>query len=283
MNPEYMFAQESNPQRGGGMLTIVAVLGILLVLVQGSIYYKSKGSTQFIGAERNKVLAQQMAEAGVEANIGDLGRRKTRVRSGLTDTATYVNKTLGTGKYSSTLTTVAVGAAADTVDLVSTGTVGKGSHTVRARLKLRKAMDTSTAVVASVKPETSTVITNKTVTKTDTIPPPTAASMPGATTTAAYAACMSGGSGTCSICHLPAGNVAARMVLTIARGTIAPVHGGHTGDYVTTDGTCDLYMTKYNTVTTTKPDTAVTVVNKTYFDTTLAIDTLVKVHILSWR
>lgn len=271
--------QDFRSQHGGGMLTIVAVLGVLLALVQGSVYYKSKGSAKFISQEKTKVLAQQMAEAGVEANIGDLGRRKTRVRAGLVDTPTYQNRTLGTGTFSSTLTTVAMGSAADTVDLVSTGLVGKGSHTVRARLKLRKAMDTSMATVASVVPETTAVITNKTT--STTTPPPAPASVPAVVTTPAYTACMSGPSASCSVCHLPGGVVASRMVLTISRGTISPVHGAHVGDYVTTDGTCDLYLPKV--VTTVVPETTLTVLNKTIYDTTVAVDTVVKVHILSWK
>lgn len=262
-------------QNGGGMLTIVAVLGLLLVLVQGSVYYKSKGSARFLSVEKNKVLAQQIAEAGVEANIGDLGRRKTRVRAGLADSTTYQNKTLGGGSYTSSLSAVAMGSAADTVDLVSTGLVGSGRHTVRARLKLRKALDTTTATVATVVPETTQTIGTKNV----TVLPPTPASQPAVTSTAAYAACMGSASANCRVCHIPGGNIAGRTVMNIPKGTIGPVHGGHSGDYVTTDNTCDVFATKVVAV----PDTVLTIANKTVFDTTTLIDTLVKVHILTWK
>ncbi len=278
MRIQKYFPSESpglHSQRGGGLLTIVAVLGLLLVLVQGSIFYKSKGSSKFLGAEKTKVLAQQMAEAGIEANIGDLGRRKTRVRAGLIDSATYVNKHLGGGSYTSKLSTVAMGTKADTVDLISTGTVGSGTHTVHARLKLRKAMDTTTALI----PKTVQVPTQVIGTKNVTIPAATAASMPGINSTVNYNACISSGSATCKVCHVPGGNIALATVLNVAAGTIAPVHGGHVGDYVTTNSTCDLFTNHVVTV----PDTTIAMVDQTAYDTTLAIDTLIKVHILSWR
>jgi hypothetical protein len=267
-------------QHGGGMLTIVAVLGVLLALVQGSVYYKSQGSTKFLGQEKTKVLAQQLAEAGIEANIGDLGRRKTRVRAGLVDTPTYDGRSLGGGTFSSTLTTVAIGASADTVDLVSTGLVGKGSHTVHARMKLRKAMDTAKTYFTTVV-SLPTSVTN--LVPTDSIiPPANPASLPLIASTPEYSACMAlpgAANLPCQFCHVPGGVAASAMVMNLRRDWIGPVHGGHIGDYVAPN--CDRY--REDTVSVLTPVTTVTMVDTNVPDSSVSIDTVVKVHILSWK
>jgi hypothetical protein len=269
----------SASQRGAGLLTIVAVLGVILVLVQGGVYYRSRGSVKFLGSERGKILAQQAAEAGVEANIGDLGRRKIKVRAGLADTPTYVQKALGTGRFSTTLSTVAIGAAADTVDLVSTGIAGKGTHTVHARLKLRKTLDTTTTTTAKLVSDSTLAVGTRT--ETDTTLPSDPAAMPALNTTAAYSACLALPAGTkCSVCHIPQSpfNLKNRTVLNISNGLI-PSHAGHLGDYMGTS------CSQYDTTLTAKtvPDSVWTVSSTTKYDTTVAVDTLVKVRILSWR
>lgn len=267
------------------MLTIVATLGLLLLLVQGTIYYKSKGSTKFLGSEKNKVLAMQLAEAGVEENIADLGRRTVRVHGGMIDSVTYDGKAMGGGTFTTRLTTVALGAASDTVDLVSTGHIGGGTQIVRARMKLKSFMDTTRTPLVFVEPETTLTFTNHTVpetTTTSTVQDPNA--MPAVNATPAYAACMSSAPNKCDVCHFPSGDIDKREVINISKSAIGS-HVTHHGDYVTTDGTCDIYKPKitktvwWNNVT----DTTFTVVNHTLYDTTIAIDTLVKVQILSWK
>lgn len=269
-------------QAGGGMLTIVATLGVLIVLVQGTLYYKSKGSARFLGSEKSKVLAQQLAEAGVEDNIADLGRRTLKVRAGLADTLTYTGKAFGGGTYTTRLTTVAVGAAADTVDLVSTGSVGRGSQTVRARMKLRKVMDTTRTPLVIVKPETTYTHFTRTWTDTTKTIPQDPNAMPEVDKTPAYAACMSSSAKKCDICHLPSMDLTKANVISVSKSSIG-THVSHHGDYVTTDGTCDLYKAKTILANRSAPDSTRVITDKTTYDTTVVIDTAVKVQILSWR
>lgn len=278
-------AKPGDRQYGGGILTAVAVLGFLLVVVQGSVYYRSKGSTKLLGSEKNKVLATQMAEAGVEANIADLGKRKIKVQHGMHDFVTYDREGLDAGTYSSRLTTVAVGAAADTIDLVATGNVGASSQSVSARLRLKKFLDTTRTPIVVVVPFDSafTVI--------DTVPDTTSATvfmnpnaMPAVNATPAYTACMASSAHKCDVCHLPGGDVSKANVINISKSAIG-THIGHHGDYVTTDNSCDLYKPK--TVVTISHHavtrTAHVMVDHSTYDTTLVIDTAVKVQILSWK
>ncbi len=272
-------------QRGAGMLTIVATLGIILVLVQGTVYYKAKGGAHFLDAEKNKVLALQLAEAGVEENIADLGKRTVRVRSGMIDTVTYDNHSLGGGAFTTRISTLGTGAASDTVELLSTGTLGRNNQSVRAKLKLKNFMDTSRTPIVIVKPETTLTLVSHSAADTDTavtVLDPN--SLPPVDKTPAYAACMASSAKKCTICHIPPGNFAARHVQNVDKHSFAPHLGDH-GDYVTTDNSCDLYKPKlvftvsYHSIT----DTTRSVINHTTYDTTVTIDTLVKIQILSWK
>jgi hypothetical protein len=272
-------------QAGGGMLAIVATLGAVLMVVQGTVYYKSNGSAKFMGAERNKILAQQLAEAGVEENIADLGKRIVKVPHGQADTVTYDRKPMGGGTFTTKFSTVATGAASDTIDLISSGTMGQGTETVRARMKLKKILDTTRTPLVIVKPDTLLTFKVRTVADTDTavtVQDPNA--MAALDKTPAYNACMSSAAKKCDICHLPGGDYTKRNVINVAKSAIG-THISHHGDYVTTDGTCDLYKPK-NVFTITYhsfTDTTRTIVSHTTYDTTIVIDTSVRVQILSWK
>ncbi|MDB5102365.1 MAG: hypothetical protein JWP91_54 [Fibrobacteres bacterium] len=268
-------------QAGGGMLSVVAVIGVVLLLVQGTMYHRAKGSAAFLGSEKTKVLALQMAEAGVEDNIADIGARTLRIRSGLIDTVTYDHKSLEGGFYTSRLTTVATGAAADTIDLVSAGTVGKATQTVRARLKLKKHLDTTRTPILTVTPvSVSTLVTHAVPETTVTVLKPE--SVPPLNSTSAYTACMSSASNKCDVCHLPSGDVTKAVVIEVSKPSIG-THVSHHGDYVTTDKSCDLYKPKANITIHTITEMVTTLVDKTTYDTTVSIDTTVKVQILSWK
>jgi hypothetical protein len=285
-NPNVMMA-DLRGQSGGGILTVVGALGLVLLLVQGSTWYRSNAGTKFLRTEKNKVLAMQMAEAGVEENIADLAKRSLRVNGGETGVSTYDHKPLDGGSYSSNLTTVATGSAADTVDLTSMGFVGAVRQTIQARLRLKKFLDSTRAILAYVEPDTTTAIDSASVADTAivAVPPPNPAATPNITTTAAYAACMAGAAPKCNVCHLPlAPSPNGRMVLNLAKGFIAS-HNTHKGDYLTTDGTCDMYDTTYASSITfhTVLDTTFTIVDKTLYDTNVVVDTAVKVQVLSWR
>jgi hypothetical protein len=274
-------------QAGGGMLSFVAMLGVLLIVVQGSLYYKSKGSAKFLGSEKTKVQALQLAEAGVEDNIADIGRRSLRVRTGLIDTVTYDGKAFGGGTYTTRLTTVGTGGASDTIDLISTGTVGKGSQTVRARMKLRKLTDTTRTPRVVVEPETTLTFSFRTASDTsrDTayFDP---SSVPELDKQPAWTACMNSTQKFCDICHLPPGIPSKVIPQSHNKNSGAiKTHIAHHGDYVSTDGTCDLFDPKVTLALSTRvmTDTALAIVDKTTYDTTVVIDTVVKVKILSWR
>lgn len=275
------------PQAGGGMLSFVAMLGVLLVVVQGSLYYKSKGSAKFLGSEKTKVQALQLAEAGVEDNIASLGRRTLKVRPGLIDTLTNDAKAFGGGTYTTRLTTVGTGAGSDTVDLISTGSVGRGSQTVRARMKLRSLTDTTRTPRIVVKPETTYAYSYRTASDTtrDTVffDPN---SVPQLDKQPAWTACMNSTQKFCDICHYAPGNPGKVIPQTHNKNSGAiKTHIVHHGDYVSTDGSCDLFDPKVTLAFSTRllTDTARTIVDKTTYDTAVVIDTLVKVKILSWR
>ncbi|MBW8889368.1 MAG: hypothetical protein JF616_16555 [Fibrobacteres bacterium] len=285
MNRVPIPSPEFRSQAGGGMLTIVATLGVLLVLAQGTIYYKAKGSAKFLGSEKSKVLAQQISEAGVEDNIADMGRHFLKIHSGMPETVTYSGKPFGGGAYTTRLVPVATGADADTVDLFSTGTVGKGSQTVQARMKLRKIMDTTRTPIAIVKPDTAYTYIPHSLADTardTTIQDPN--TMPQLDKTPAYSACMASSAKKCDICHLPSGDVTKANVISVSKSAIS-THISHHGDYVSTDNTCDLYKPKVNLTIThhTVIDTTRNITDKTTYETAVVIDTTVKVQILSWR
>ena len=272
-------------QAGAGLLTVVTTLGIILLMIQGTGYYRARAGAKFLGAEKNKLLAMQMAEAGVEVNIADIGKRKLRITDATIDVVTYNHEPLGMGTYTSTLTTVATGRVSDTVDLVSTGNVGTGSHSVRARLKLNKYLDTTRTPIMVVTPIVSYTYSTRSVPEYDTT---TVVADPEATpivnTTPAYAACMASPGKKCDICHLPNGDISKSDVINIAKTSIW-THVSHHGDYITTDGTCDLYKPRnvitvsYHMVT----DTTTVITDHTTYDTTIVIDTAVRVQVLSWK
>jgi hypothetical protein len=277
--------QDARGQAGAGLLTVVTTLGLILLMIQGTSYYRSRASAKFLGAEKNKLLAMQMAEAGVEMNIADIGKRKLRITDATIDTVTYNHEPLGMGNYTSTLTTVATGAVSDTVDLVSTGNVGTGSHSVRARLKLNKYLDTTRTPIMIVTPTVSYTYSTRSVPDYDTtteVADPHA--MPAVNATPAYTACMSSPGNKCDVCHLPGGDISKANVINVAKSAIG-THVSHHGDYITTDGTCDLYQphdvitVSYHTVT----DTTVVITDNTTYDTTIVIDTAVRVQVLSWK
>ncbi len=226
-----------------------------------------------------------MAEAGVEDNIADIGMRKLRVTPYMSHYSTYAHKSLGGGSYSSQVTMVATGNMADTIDLSSTGTLGTASQTVQARLRLRKHLDTTRTPLLVVTPETTLTYSSHSkpeTTSTTSVKDPN--TMPALNTTPAYADCMSSSGKKCDICHLPDGDLSKANVIEVSKSSI-DTHISHHGDYVTTDGTCDLYKPKAVLTITFKtvPDTSVHITDHTVYDTTFSVDTVIRVQFLSWK
>lgn len=273
------------PQAGSGMLGIVALLGLLFALVQGTLFYRAKSSAKFLASEKNKILAQQIAEAGVEENIADLGSRKIIPVTGMSHHTTYTEKALGAGTFSTQLTTLVVSPEADTLELTSLGRVAAVQQSVRARLRVKRYLDTTLTPIMEVNPETT--ITRFTTTRPETTTTVTVQdpfAMPALDATPAYDACMASSSKKCEVCHIPGGNPDNRHVIDISKSAIH-THISHHGDYVTTDGTCDIYNPRTTEVIGigTFPDSTVTITDHTVYDTLSVIDTLAKVQILSWK
>lgn len=274
-----------NPEGGAGMIGIVAVMGLVFALVQGTLFYKTKTSARFLAGEKNKIVAQQVAEAGVEENIADLGSRKVIATSGMTEYTTYQTRSVGAGNFTSTLTTLGMGAEADTVLLKSHGRISATSQSVSAKLRVKRYVDTiqDTLSQSVTTWNNVTVIdTVRTISVTTVVQNPSA--MPILNTTPAYNACMASAGKKCDVCHIPGGNPSNRHVININKNAIH-THISHHGDYVTTDGTCDIYNPRvdstvvetYNSSTVSVP--VVTIV----LDTIQRIDTAAKVQILSWK
>jgi hypothetical protein len=286
MNGMNRISSVSQGQAGVGILPVVVVIGIVLLLIQGTTWYRSKSGTSFLGSEKNKVQAMQLAEAGVEENIADLANRTVKPVGGMSDSTTYNRKPLNGGNYSSRLTSVALGTNADTVDVTSTGRFGSVMQTIRARLQLNKYTDSALAILTHVEPETTAVIA--TLTRPDTTTDSTrlsSAAMPALTATPAYAACIASAATKCNVCHMLGGDVTTAGVLNVSKGFNLNSHNTHVGDYITTDMTCDMYKPVITQTITmlTRLDTTYTIVDKNVYDTTMVLDTAVKVQVLSWR
>lgn len=279
-------ASVNQGQAGVGILPIVVLTGIVLLLIQGTTWYRSKTGTSFLGSEKNKVQAMQLAEAGIEENIADLANRTVKPVGGMSDSSTYYRKPLDGGNYSSRLTSVALGGYADTVDVTSTGRFGSVMQTIRARLRLNKYMDSALAILTYVEPETTAVIA--TLTLPDTTLDSTRlspAAMPAFISTPAYTACIASAATKCNVCHIAGGDVTTAMVLNVSKGFNLNTHNTHVGDYITTDATCDLYkpVISQTIAFRTVLDTTYTIVDKSIYDTTVVLDTAVRVQVLSWK
>lgn len=277
-----------HPQAGAGLLGVIAMLGLTFALVQGTLYYQSKASAKFIGTEKAKILAQQVAEAGVEENIADLGSRKLRPTASMSGHPTYTGRAVGTGTYSSTLTTLGTGPEADTIELVSVGRVSSKSQGVRARLRIRRYVDTTLTPRMFVTPETTVVNRVVTTIRQDTviIPPLDPSTVPAMNTTSAWNACLASADNKCDVCHVPPGNPDNAHVINLPKnGGSMRSHFTHHGCYLSTDGTCDLYKqrTQVNTSTHSAMVSDTTIRDRTVYDTLVSVDTAAKVQILSWK
>ncbi len=272
-------------QNGAGLLSIVTGMGVIAALVQGSLYYQAKSSNAFILSEAHKTLAREMAEAGIEANIADIGQGALTITEGMDSYATYDREALGDGAYSTNLSAVGTSPEMDTIDINSTGFFRSQSHSILARLKVRKYFDTVSTISMITAIDTNSVVEiisvpDTTVTVTQMDP----ADMPALNEQPAYDACLASSAKKCDICHIPSGNPDNRHVQSVSKSAI-DTHVDHHGDYVTTDGTCDMYD-PVETLNITMVASAVTVVTydtTAVFDTALVISERSKTQVLSWK
>ncbi len=274
-----------DPQFGGALLGAITTVGVIMVLVQGGLFYSAKESNRFILGEKNKVVAAQMAEAGVEDNIAEFGGRSIVVNNGMTDYVTFSNKQLGSGNYTTRITATGLGTDGDTVNLVSVGNAGGKTQSIQARLRLLYSIDSTSTPILKVTYDTTLtfnakVVYDTTITKVTQDPN----TMPDLDKTAAYAAFMGSGAKKANICHLPGGDASKANVIDVAKSSI-DMHIDHHGDYISTDGTCDIYKAKdVKTITSrTKIDTLRTIVQHNTYDSAFVLDTLTRVQVLSWK
>jgi hypothetical protein len=221
----------------------------------------------------------------VEENIADLGSLKLLPAAGMDGYATYTAQPVGAGTFTSTLTTLGMGAQADTVLLKSLGRVAAVSQAVSAKLRIRRFSDTLWNILSSdsIRIWDSTVTaTVRNVVYDSVIQDPHA--MPALDATPAYHACMASSAINCNICHIPGGNPTNRHVINVNKHAIH-THISHHGDYVTTDGTCDIYNPRLDSTVTMVPFHQVVAFRDTLvvYDTTYTTHTQAKVQVLSWK
>ncbi len=272
-------------ERGAGLLSVVTGMGVVAAMVQGSLYYQAKTSNDFIAGEAHKTLAREMAEAGIEANIADIGLGNLTITANMNGHPSYRNEPLGSGTYSTDLYAVSTSESTDTVDVKSTGQFRGGAHSIFARLKVNKYLDTVKVVDAVTvlvpREVTTTTSVPTTVTTTTQLSP---GDMPALDQQPAYDACMASGNVQCQICHLPLGNVDNRRVVDVARPSVK-THIDHHGDYISTDGTCDMYD-PVETITTTYVEVTETVTVMDEVITEAEIEQIqerARVQVLSWK
>jgi hypothetical protein len=123
------------PQAGAAVLPIIIGVAVAITLLQVPILFKTKSGNSFSGAQKSNITAKEMAEAGIDAVISDIGRKALIVRA-TTDTLPYSNVSLGRGRYSTQVKTYQLNP--DRVKVVSAGTVAGKSQTIEAKMELVK-------------------------------------------------------------------------------------------------------------------------------------------------
>jgi hypothetical protein len=125
----------SRPQSGAAVLPIIIGVAVAITLLQVPLLFKTKSGNSFSGAQKSNITAKEMAEAGIDAVISDIGRKAILVRS-TTDTLPYAGVTLGRGSYSAQVKTYQLNP--DRIKVVSSGTIGGKSQSIEAKMELVK-------------------------------------------------------------------------------------------------------------------------------------------------
>lgn len=123
------------PQSGAAVLPIIIGVAVAITLLQVPLLFKTKSGNSFSGAQKSNITAKEMAEAGIDAVISDIGRKAIIVK-GTTDTLPYSGVQLGRGSYSTQIKTYQLNP--DRVKVVSAGTVGGKSQSIEAKMELVK-------------------------------------------------------------------------------------------------------------------------------------------------
>jgi hypothetical protein len=126
-------------EKGAATLPIIIAVAVAITLLQVPLLFKTKSGNKFAGVQKSNITAKNLAEAGIDEVIADIGRKAIRVTSA-TDTMPYDAVGLGRGTYSTRVTTYQVNP--DRVEVISTGRVGKNTQSIRAKMELVKTLTT---------------------------------------------------------------------------------------------------------------------------------------------
>lgn len=110
-------------QNGGALLATITMIALILVVVQGTMYYTSHSSSKFSSLEKTKLQALQIAEAGIDMNISDIGTSKIQLHENLLDFVSYNNENIGNGSFTTKITTISHSDSNYVISVSSTGTV----------------------------------------------------------------------------------------------------------------------------------------------------------------
>lgn len=135
MDPYLLSDVGESRQKGAAVLPIIIGIAVAITLLQVPLLFKTKSGNTFSGAQKANISAKEMAEAGIDALISDIGRKAINVGAS-TDTMPYVGVTLGRGAYSTRVKTYQMNPAR--VRVVSAGSVGSNAQSIDARMEVVK-------------------------------------------------------------------------------------------------------------------------------------------------
>jgi len=135
MEPKQTRVPGGSRQEGAAVLPIIIGIAVAITLVQVPLLFKTKSGNSFSGAQKSNISAKELAEAGIDALISDIGRQAIIVNS-TTDTMPYVGKSLGRGSFSTKVKTYQMNPAR--VQVLSAGTVGNSSQSIEAKMEVVK-------------------------------------------------------------------------------------------------------------------------------------------------
>ncbi len=123
---------------------LIAVTGMAIIyaVVHGSMNQSAESTHSHLTGETHKAIARQMAEAGIEENIADLGSGLFSISQNMHRQPTYEAKPLGEGQYTTHLTSLGFSENTDTVQIVAYGTYKGETQTIEANLRVNKYQDT---------------------------------------------------------------------------------------------------------------------------------------------
>ncbi len=130
---------EKCPEQGAAALPIIIAVAVAITLLQVPLLFKTKSGNKFVGTQKSNITAKNLAEAGIDEIISDIGRKAISVTS-TTDTMPYANVGLGRGSYSTRVRTFLTNP--DRVEVLSTGKIGTNTQSIKAKMELVKTLST---------------------------------------------------------------------------------------------------------------------------------------------